>query len=353
MLLRRLYDNHMFAFDLPFLTDSALIFSLAFLIDVVFGEIPDNAHPTVWMGKVIAWLKPKLKNKNPKLEKINGALLCLGVMALFAIPVFLLLFVFRQIPIVGWFLYIIASAIILKTTFALKCMQHYTIPIKNALLEKSLDGARKWLYYIVRRDPYSLDERHILSAAVESIAESTTDGVTSPFFFYALFGVPGAIAFRVINTLDSMVGYKDKENINIGWFSAKMDTITNYVPTRLTSILMVLSAMMLKYNWRNSWMILQRDKNKTASPNAGWTISAMAGALNTQLEKKDHYSLGDGEVIEPYDISRALRIMGLTAVLFGIFIVMPLLSLEAFLLPNLTNLLAQQIGALGFLHLSN
>jgi adenosylcobinamide-phosphate synthase len=172
----------------------------------------------------------------------------------------------------------------------------------------------------------------MISAAVESIAESTTDGVTSPFFFFALFGVPGAIAFRVINTLDSMVGYKDVVNVNIGWFSAKMDTITNYVPSRLTAIFMVAAAGFLGRDWRNSWRILMRDKNKTASPNAGWTISAMAGALNTQLEKEGYYALGDGETIHAGDITRAWSIMGLTVVLFGVIVVVPILALEAFLL---------------------
>ncbi len=322
----------MFTFDISFFADSVLIFAIAFLIDVVFGEIPDNAHPTVWIGKVIAWLKPKLKNPNSKVEKINGVFLCVGVIVLFAVPVGLGLWGIRQIPVVGWFVYIVVAAVLLKTTFALKCMKRYTSPIEKALNNGDLDGARKWLYYIVRRDPKTLDQNHVLSAAVESIAESTTDGVTSPFFFYALFGVPGAFAFRVINTLDSMVGYKDKENVNIGWFSAKMDTITNYIPTRITAVLMVASAMILGSNWRNSWKILMRDKNKTASPNAGWTISAMAGALNTQLEKVGHYTLGDGTHIEPKDITRALRIMGLTAVLFGILIVLPIIAVEALLI---------------------
>jgi adenosylcobinamide-phosphate synthase len=322
----------MFTFELSFLTDAVLIFIMAFLIDVVFGEIPDNAHPTVWIGKTISWLKPHLKNPNPRIEKANGVLLCVSVIGIFAIPVGIGLWAIRIIPIVGWFAYIIASAILLKTTFALKCMQNYTIPIEKALKDDDIDGARKWLYYIVRRDPKTLDKRHITSAAVESIAESTTDGVTSPFFFYALFGVPGAFAFRVINTLDSMVGYKDKENINIGWFSAKMDTLTNYIPTRLTAVFMVISATFLGNNWRNSWRILMRDKNKTSSPNAGWTISAMAGALNTQLEKSGHYKLGDGESIYPEDISRSLHIMILTAILFGIIVVFPIMSIAAFIL---------------------
>ena len=114
-------------------------------------------------------------------------------------------------------------------------------PSPKALKQNDLAGARKWLPYIVRRDPNTLNERQIISAAVESIAESTTDGITAPFFFFALFGVPGAFAYRVINTLDSMVGYKNAEFKNIGWFSAKMDTVANYIPARVTAYLMVAS----------------------------------------------------------------------------------------------------------------
>jgi len=320
----------MFAFDLSFLADSVLVFALAFLIDVVFGEIPDHAHPTVWMGKIVAYVKPRMKSANPKVEKVNGVFLCVGLIAAFAVPVFFVLWAIRQIPVWGWLLYIVVAAVLLKATFALKCMRHYTYPIEKALKNKDADKAREWLRFIVRRDPNMLDERHIISAAVESIAESTTDGVTSPFFFFALFGVPGAFAFRVINTLDSMVGYRDPVNVNIGWFSAKMDTITNYVPARLTAVLMVASAGLVGADWRNSWRILKRDKNKTASPNAGWTISAMAGALNTQLEKQGYYALGDGETIYPEDIAKAWRMMGLTAVLFGLVVVLPILALESF-----------------------
>ena len=319
----------MFPFDVSFFVDSLFIFVLAFLIDIVFGEIPDHAHPTVWMGSIVAYVKPKMKSSNPKAEKFNGVLLCVGLIALFSVPVFFLLWILRQIPVWGWLLYIIIGAILLKTTFALKCMRHYTFPIEKALRNNDIGKAREWLHFIVRRDPNKLDERHIISAAVESIAESTTDGVTSPFFFFALFGVPGAFAFRVINTLDSMVGYKDPVNVNIGWFSAKMDTITNYIPSRLTAIFMVLSAGFLGADWKNSWKILKRDKRKTSSPNAGWTISAMAGALDTQLEKEGYYALGDGETIHAQDITRAWKIMGITVTLFGIAVVLPILVLEA------------------------
>ncbi len=316
----------MFAIDFSFLLDSLLIFVLAFLIDLVFGEIPDRIHPTLWMGKITGYLKPKLKNENPVIEKINGVLLCLLLIILFAIPACLVLFWVREF--LGWLPYILASAIILKTSFALKCMRHYTLPVADAIEKGDYDRAKQLLPFIVRRSPKKLTKVHIISAAVETIAEGTTDGITSPFFYYVLFGVPGAVAFRVINTLDSMVGYKDHAHINIGWFSAKTDTIANYFPARLTAVLMMMSALLLREKWRESWRILQRDRKNMASINAGWTISAMAGALNIQLEKPGYYKIGDNNDLSPIHITKALRIMLLTAILFGVSIILPLLALK-------------------------
>ncbi|MCX8150694.1 MAG: cobalamin biosynthesis protein [Candidatus Bathyarchaeota archaeon] len=319
----------MVLFDTAFFVEQILILAVALLIDVIFGEIPDSIHPTVWMGKVIAWAKPQLKSTNSRIEKINGVLLCLGVVALFTLPIGLLLLSLRQVPIFGWLIYIIVAAVFLKSTFAVKCMLKYTMPIANALKMKDLEGAKQWLPYIVRRDPKKLDEQHVLSATVESIAESTTDGVTSPLLFFALFGVPGAFAFRVVNTLDSMVGYKDEEHRNIGWFSAKMDTAANFISARFTAVLMIISAAVLGANWKKGLSVLQRDKNKTVSPNAGWTISAMAGALNVQLEKEGHYTLGDKGQLSPNHIIEAWRIMVLTSALFGVIVVASVLALRA------------------------
>jgi len=322
----------MFSFAFSCFVDSALIFLLAFLIDAVFGEYPDRIHPTIGIGKIISYLKPKLKNPNPKIEKANGVLLAIVVMLVVAIPVFALLFWLRQsFGLYGQIAYIIVGAVFFKATFAVKGMGQYTKPIAAALKKKDLAEARKWLPYIVRRDPNTLNEKQITSAAVESIAESTTDGITAPFFFFALFGVPGAFAYRVVNTLDSMVGYKNEENKNIGWFSANLDTITNYIPARLTAYLMIAASYLLRENWRESWRILQRDKGKTVSVNAGWTISAMAGALDTQLEKQGHYALGDDNGISPEHIKRALRVMALTSVLFGLVVVLPVLALRIYI----------------------
>ena len=319
----------MFTLDVSWLIDSVFIFALAFLIDLVLGEYPDRIHPTIGIGKIILYLKRKAKNANPRVEKANGVLMALTIMLVVSLPVFVLLFWLRQMPY-GEILYIVVGAILFKATFAVAGMGQYTKPIAKALKQNDLAEARKWLPYIVRRDPNTLNVRQIISAAVESIAESTTDGITAPFFFFALFGVPGAFAYRVVNTLDSMVGYKNVENRNIGWFSANLDTIANYIPARLTAYLMVAASFILREDWRESWRILQRDKHKTASPNAGYTISAMAGALNIQLEKQGYYTLGDDHGISPEHISKALRVMTVTAVLFGLVVVMPVLALRIY-----------------------
>jgi adenosylcobinamide-phosphate synthase len=321
----------MFTLDFSLFVDSVLIFTLALLIDLVLGEYPDSIHPTIGIGKMITFLKCKLKSPNPKVEKANGLLMALTIILVVSLPIFVLLFWLRLLPY-GEILYIIVGAILFKAAFAITGMGQYTQPIAKALRQKDLAEARKWLPYIVRRDPNSLNERQIISAAVESIAESTTDGITAPFFFYALFGVPGAFAYRVINTLDSRVGYKNAEFKNIGWFSAKMDTIMNYIPARVTAYLMVAAAFVLREDWRESYRILQRDKHKTASPNAGYTISAMAGALNIQLEKQGCYTLGDDHGIAAEHIPKALRVMTVTAVLFGLIVVVPVLVLRIYII---------------------
>jgi adenosylcobinamide-phosphate synthase len=128
---------------------------------------------------------------------------------------------------------------------------------------------------IVRRETKNLDEQLILSGTIECISESTVDGVVSPIFFYSLFGPTGSFIFRIVNTLDSMIGYKDKYNENIGWMSAKLDTIANYIPSRLAGMLIVVSSLIISTDWRNSIRTMRRDHNKTSSLNAGYPISSI------------------------------------------------------------------------------
>ena len=164
--------------------------------------------------------------------------------------------------------------------------------IVDALERHDMNSARYNLSMIVRRETKNLDEQHVLSGTIECISESTVDGIISPLFFYSFFGPAGAFIYRVINTLDSMVGYFDNYYKDIGQMSARLDTVANYLPARITALLMVMSASIIGADWKNSMQILQRDHNKTLSPNAGYPMATMAGALRIKLEKIGHYSLG-------------------------------------------------------------
>jgi adenosylcobinamide-phosphate synthase len=168
----------------------------------------------------------------------------------------------------------------------------------------------------------------VISAGIETVAEGMGDGIASPLFYYALFGIPGAFAYRAINTLDSMVGYKDPEFLNLGWFSARLDSIANWIPARLASILMLLSGKLLGESASRSWRILIRDRNRTESWNAGWLMSAMAGLLDVKLEKPGFYALGDADQQLNYThLKKAIRIMTLDTVLFVLALIPFILAL--------------------------
>lgn len=300
------------------LISNLLILFIALLIDLILGEPPNKLHPTVWMGKTISFFEKRLRGRNAKVEKVNGVLLAIIVITIFSVAAWVILHLVKSY--LGEIAYILVSAMLLKTTFAIKSMKKHTIPIAISVEEGNIDRARKLVSRIVSRDTSKLDIQHILSAAIESIAENTVDGIISPLFYFSIFGVPGAVAFRVINTLDSMVGYKDPRYINIGWASAKLDTLANYIPARITATLMILAARLSQEDWVMAWKILLRDRNRTESLNAGWPMACMAGALNIQLEKIGHYKLGDkGDELTSRHIYRALKIMELTTIFFIVF----------------------------------
>ena len=173
----------------------------------------------------------------------------------------------------------------LKTTIAIRGMEKHAISVLDSLESNDLDLARNYLSMIVKRNTTKLDKNHVLSGVLESISENTVDGITGPMFYYAFFGLFGAFVYRIINTADSMVGYKNELFKNLGWFTAKCDTILNYIPSRLTGLMMVISAAILQNNWKNSYKVMIRDGKKTESPNAGYPMAALAGALETKFEK--------------------------------------------------------------------
>jgi adenosylcobinamide-phosphate synthase len=194
-----------------------------------------------------------------------------------------------------------------------------------------LDVARNHLSMIVKRNTKNLDKNHILSGVLESISENTVDGITGPLFYYSLLGLPGAFVYRIINTADSMIGYRTDIFKNVGWFAATCDTILNYIPSRLTGLIMIISSAILQNNWKESYKIMIRDGKKTESPNAGYPMAALAGALETKFEKINHYKLGDGEIILTKEhVHSAISIMKLTSVLFFGIVTIPLITILSF-----------------------
>jgi adenosylcobinamide-phosphate synthase len=290
-------------------------------IDWLFGDPPNRYHPIAWLGQLIGYFVPRLKGGT---EKAKGMIFAISLVLTVALSVHFLLFATRYL--VGTVELIFVSAMLLKITIAMKGMERHAKAIMNDLETGDLEEARQNLSMIVRRKTDDLDEHHILSATIECVSESTVDGITGPIFYYSLFGPAGAFGYRTLNTLDSMVGYKDDYFKEIGWMSARLDAAANFIPARLTALMMVISAKILGADWKNSLSILQRDHDKTFSLNAGYPMSTMAGALRVQLEKVGHYTLGDE--YEPVTIEKCMKailIMKLTTVLFCIFVSVPVI----------------------------
>jgi adenosylcobinamide-phosphate synthase len=305
---------------------------LALVLDLIFGDPSPNyperiqfkLHPTVWMGKLTGALKPHFKNSNPKTEKIMGILLGITVIVTFTLPAY---FGLKLIYIyLGVLVYVIVAAVILKLTICMKLETEWGKAAAKAIESDDLTEARKYAHFS-RRDNRELTGPQIVSSVIESLAENLTDFRLSPIFYYALFGVPGAVAFRAVNTLDGMVGFKDPENLHIGWFSAVFDTIVNYIPARLTTLLIILAAAVLGEDYKNGWTIARRDQAKIPSINHGWQMAAMAGALRVQLEKPGQYAVGDpDEELDADKIIRSLRIRNV-AIVLAILLTLPVLWL--------------------------
>lgn len=304
-----------------------LILGAALALDFAKGDPPSRLHPTAWIGRLIGAVTPRLKHRSANIEKFRGATTAVALVALAALSAYYLLY-FVQVFFA--LLVIVASVLLLKSTIAIRSMENHARDVMRAIENNELSVARSKLAKIVGRDTSQLDEQHILSATIESVGESTVDGITAPIFHYALFGVPGAFAYRVINTLDSMIGYRDEYHKNIGWFSAKLDTIANYLPARITAFLMVIAARMIGADWKNSMYIMLRDKHKAPSMNAGWTMSTIAGALRVKLEKIGYYSLGeDYEHLTLQHCETAISLMKITTLLFCMVFAIPVIILLA------------------------
>ena len=229
--------------------EGIVIVGFALLLDFLMGDPKTKYHPTAWIGKLIAVLVPFSRNNSPKKELFGGILIVFTVVVIVSTLLVALDFGISllTIDIVSLVVSIVVGSILLKTTIAIRGMQKHALSVVDALEKDDLDSARNHLSMIVKRNTKNLDKNHISSAVLESVSENTVDGVTGPLFYYAIFGLPGAFVYRAINTIDSMIGYKTSLFRNIGWFGANCDTILNYIPSRLTGLVMILSALILGY----------------------------------------------------------------------------------------------------------
>jgi adenosylcobinamide-phosphate synthase len=291
------------------------IILIAIIIDVVFGELPLIIHPVVLIGKIIDFFKITKEKYSVLDSKISGMIftifLILAISGIFALIIWLFRF--------NYILLTLISSLLLSTTFSIKLLLSSANDIKIDL-NHDLIKARKSVSYLVSRDTTQLSQENVISAVIETLTENITDSVVSPIFYTFILGVPGGIAYRVVNTLDAMIGYKNPKNINIGWFPAKLDDILNYLPARITGVLIVLAAVIIKLDWKNAYKIMIRDANNTPSPNSGYPMAATAGALGIQLIKPGVYQLGDNlNHLNSEKISETIQLTKITIILFLIF----------------------------------
>ena len=313
--------------------ESIVVIGLAILLDLTFGDPKNRYHPTAWIGNLIGIITTRMKNENYILEKFGGIFIvlipvCISVIVLSSLNFSIDLISVESLSIL---ISIISGIVLFKMTIAIKGMEKHALAVLDSIQKNNLDQARTNLSMIVKRNTKNLDKNHILSGTLESLSENIVDGITGPMFYFAIFGLPGAFVYRIINTVDSMVGYKTQMFKNLGWFGANCDNILNYIPSRLTGLTIVLGSMLLGDDWKNCYEIFKRDGKKTDSPNAGYPMAAFAGALGTKFEKLEHYSLGTGgNEITSKKVKDAITLMKVTSLLFFGIVSVPIILFISF-----------------------
>ena len=295
-----------------------------FLLDFVFGDPVWLYHPVRVIGNFISFGERKLRGifgKTEKGELAAGTVLWFLTAGFsFVIPFLVLWGAQRLHPALRFLI----ESFWCYQILAARCLVRESGKVYDRLKEKDLPGARKAVSMIVGRDTENLTEEGVTKAAVETVAENTSDGVTAPLLFLILGGAPFGFLYKAVNTMDSMLGYKNEKYLYFGRFPAKMDDVFNFIPSRITALFMIVAAFLTGMDGKNAWKIWKRDRRKHASPNSAQTESVCAGALRVRLagdavyfgklHKKEY--LGDPlRPIEPEDIRRAGRLMYVTAFL--------------------------------------
>jgi adenosylcobinamide-phosphate synthase len=265
-----------------------LIYSTAalitgFILDGIFGDPYNFPHIVRQMGSLIAFLEKVLRRvlpKTAKAERFGGIILVFAVSAVcFTIPLAALYFCYRLFAPLGY----AAESFLCYQLLAAKSLKSESMKVYGSLRDNNLESARKNLSMIVGRDTASLRREGIIRAAVETVAENTSDGVTSPLFYITLGGAAAGALYKAVNTMDSMVGYKNDKYINFGRFAAKTDDVLNFIPSRLCALIMITGALLLRFDGGGALRVWRRDRRRHASPNSAQTESVCAGALGIRL----------------------------------------------------------------------
>lgn len=298
----------------------ALPMLVGFVIDIFVGDPYNFPHPIRAIGTLIAKLEKFVRSRFKNLRK-GGVFLALTVLIVSTLIPLAVLFVCYKINI---YLGLAAESVMCWQLVAARCLQKESMKVCYAVEKKDIEKARKAVSMIVGRDTDVLDETGIVKAAVETVAENTSDGVTAPIMYIALGGAPLGFFYKAANTMDSMIGYTNEKYIDIGRFAAKLDDVLNFIPSRLTALVMIISAYLLGADGKNAARIWKRDRRKHASPNSAQTESVCAGALNIRLAGDAYYFgelhkkefIGDDiRTPESEDIRRANRLMYCTSVI--------------------------------------
>ncbi|MEM9730959.1 MAG: adenosylcobinamide-phosphate synthase CbiB [Myxococcota bacterium] len=265
-----------------------LALAAAIAIDQLFGEWPSRIHPVVWFGKAASLGERLAPQTGNRARLVFGGFLALGLPCAAALVTFIAL---RSVSEWPWIEFVL-GVFLLKSTFALRALGSAANSVANPLSAADLDAARRGLANLCSRDPSDLGASELAGAAVESVAENTSDSLVAPVFYAACFGVPGAVFYRAVNTLDAMFGYRNPTYEYLGKASARLDDLLNWVPARLTALLLLVAGAVRGAAVSSGWRVLRADGSKTESPNAGRPMATMAGLLGVELEKRGEYVLG-------------------------------------------------------------
>lgn len=302
---------------------------LGFLLDWCLGDPYDLPHPIRWIGSAVGALERKWNRETdaPSAQRKKGALLviCMLIVSVGASAGILWL-AYR----IHWLFGILAESILCYYMLAAQCLKRESMKVYTALQNGDVEGARYAVSMIVGRDTACLDQAGITRAAVETVAENTSDGVIAPLFYMLLGGAAGGFFYKTVNTMDSMLGYHNERFEHFGFAAAKLDDIVNYIPARISALFMTAAAFLCGYDHKNAWRIFKRDRYQHKSPNSAQTESVCAGALGLRLAGDASYFgkrvekpyIGDAvREIEPEDIKRANRLMYVTAILWWLAVI--------------------------------